>query len=88
MSDTDSTTNTTTRLGNGVETVTWLVVSQFDAPVDLNDDDLLNAVASAIAAAGGDSEDSIIGNLAGEANGSLDSAYDAARGYLTAAVSR
>lgn len=66
------------------ETVTWLVVARFDGPVDLNDDNLLNAVAEAIAQVGGTAEDSIIGNLTGEAKGSLDDAYDAARGYLTA----
>lgn len=74
--------------GYSTETVTWLIVARFDAPVDLNDDSLLNAIASAVTEAGGDANDEIIGNLTGEANGSLDDAYDAARGYLTAAVKR
>lgn len=70
------------------EIVTWVIVSRFDGPADLNDDQLLNGVASVIEQAGCTAEDSIIGNLAGPANGSIDDAFDAARGYLTAQVKR
>lgn len=51
------------------DNLTWVVVSRFDAPLDLNDDSLLNAIASAIAEHGGESEDSIIGNLSGPGAG-------------------
>lgn len=65
------------------QTVTWVVVSKFDAPVDMNDDGFLNAIAEVIERFGGTAEDSIVGNLIGTFHGSLDSAFDAARGELT-----
>lgn len=70
------------------ETLTWLVVVKFEGPSDLNDDQLMNKFADAIAQAGGENDDEIIGNLSGSVNGSLDDAFDAARGYLSAAVKR
>jgi hypothetical protein len=74
----------TTQAEDTREKLTWLVVSRFEGPVDLNDDNLLNGIAELIEKAGGVAEDSIIGNLHGTAKGSLDDAFDAARGYLQA----
>lgn len=62
---------------------TWLIVARFEADVDLDDDRLLNAIASEIAGEGGTNEDSIIGNIAIASTVELDAAYDAATAVLT-----
>lgn len=73
------------------EEATWLVVTAFRGPLGLNDDRLANAITAQIMSEIGDSDvekdvDVIIGNLLGDAKGSLDDAYDAARGYLQASI--
>lgn len=65
--------------------LTWVAVIRFDAESDFNDDRLMNKIAEAIAELGGENDDEIVGNLLGPAQGSLDDAFDAARGYLQAA---